>query len=524
VLRRQTQTEHYWVEDFEITQADLDYLYNVLLERETPLSADEMALVLVRFRVQSEEDALARRVGQGQMYQPENHYRIGQRLIFPQLDFAVGEVVGERPGYNPENGDFTVIQVDFGEGKTREFAGDLSGEHPLNFLQMPGDEPDLVSAEELFIEYGGAVAETLERHLKGHDDIVRLAGRWFPRSLLANVNIGHLNLAEAALDVHGGGPMTTRQILEEVGMLEHVNERLAEFSMNYALQEDPRFDEVGPAGQVVWYLTRLEPPEVQSVLERLRYQPEDYDRNLLTPELLELEAEIEDELSPGEAHKRPTEDSLTITLTFPHQRVGTLPLSARLRPFFPTAYETPRIRFVLIDGQTGQEMPGWVVREHGYVFGLAEWYRAHDIPVGGYVQVSLTDDPGKVRVDYSARRPQTEWLRVAVADGSHLRFEMQRRSIGCEYDDLMVVGIGDAKAVDAIWQHTAEQHKSLEQIMTELFVELAKLNPQSTVHAKTLYSAVNVVRRCPPGPIFARLVALPAFEHVGGPYWRLAST
>jgi len=31
-----------------------------------------------------------------------------------------------------------------------------------------------------------------------------------------------------------------------------------------------------------------------------------------------------------------------------------------------------------------------------------------------------------------------------------------------------------------------------------------------------------VIRRCPPGPIFASLVAYPEFEHVGGPYWRLS--
>jgi hypothetical protein len=47
------------------------------------------------------------------------------------------------------------------------------------------------------------------------------------------------------------------------------------------------------------------------------------------------------------------------------------------------------------------------------------------------------------------------------------------------------------------------------------------MTPQRTVHAKTIYSAVNVLRRCPPGPIFATLVARPEFEHVGGPYWRL---
>jgi len=40
------------------------------------------------------------------------------------------------------------------------------------------------------------------------------------------------------------------------------------------------------------------------------------------------------------------------------------------------------------------------------------------------------------------------------------------------------------------------------------------------VHAKTIYSAVNLLRRCPPGPILAELSARLAFVSVGGGYWR----
>ena len=43
----------------------------------------------------------------------------------------------------------------------------------------------------------------------------------------------------------------------------NVNPKLVEFSLDLALQEDPRFDEVGPAGEVLWYLHRLEPEEVR---------------------------------------------------------------------------------------------------------------------------------------------------------------------------------------------------------------------------------------------------------------------
>jgi hypothetical protein len=61
-----------------------------------------------------------------------------------------------------------------------------------------------------------------------------------------------------------------------------------------------------------------------------------------------------------------------------------------------------------------------------------------------------------------------------------------------------------------------------DRLITFVFRELAKLNPQSAVHAKSLYSGVNVLRRLPPGPIFAELVSRDIYEHVGDLYWRLA--
>src|SRR3990172_9126394 len=125
-------------------------------------------------------------------------------------------------------------------------------------------------------------------------------------------------------------------------------------------------------------------------------------------------------------------------------------------------------------------------------------------------------------VDFMANRPHTEWIRLVVPGSENrLRFENHKRLIGAEYDDLMVLGADDIKGVDALWVSTDHPARSLADTLREMLSELARLTPQPTVHAKTLYSAVNVVRRCPPGPIFAALVTRPEFEHVGGPYWRL---
>jgi hypothetical protein len=164
VLKRQTQTARYWAEDFRIGQDDIDHIYTILLEREAPLSTDELALALVRYRVQKDEEELSRRLTRSNIYQPKDAYEAGAEITFPALDFTTGKVVGKRPGENPEYGHFQVIQVEMASGETREFASELQGDHALNVdeAELAAQQESLLTPEEIFIEYGGDVADTIE--------------------------------------------------------------------------------------------------------------------------------------------------------------------------------------------------------------------------------------------------------------------------------------------------------------------------------------------------------------------------
>jgi hypothetical protein len=533
VSERQTQTAEYWSEAFDVEESDLDYLYNLLLEEETPLSSAEMVLAIIERRVEREAQAARRREQGTTLFIPKETFSVGQQLVFPALEYAAGTVVGLRPGHNPEFNEFDVLQVDFGEGRpTREFAARLA-DHKLNESQQQTALGEGKASEALFAEFGPVIAAKLDARLQTNPEIVSLAGRWFPRALLATINDGHLNLAEAVLDVAGGGPLPTDDLLKEAGLPSNINPRLQAFSLNYALQEDTRFDEVGPAGQVSWYLRRLEPPDVQGPPRRLENSAPDYDRRRLPPNLLQLERELDDEFSPRSGpvaipgdglaptadDDSPAAEEIQATLGFPHRRVGTLPLSARLSPLFPTAFESPRIRFLFVDGDTGQKFPGWVVRQGLYVFGLDDWYRALDFPVGGYLLLRRGAEPGEVVVRARKRRPTREWVRTAAAtpDG-RLTFSMQKQLIGVDYDELMMMAAGNLATVDDVWLRS--QSLPFPRLVADVFRELAKLNPQSAVHAKTLYGAVNVARRSPPGAIFAELLAHPYFVLVGDAYWR----
>jgi len=298
-----------------------------------------------------------------------------------------------------------------------------------------------------------------------------------------------------------------------------VNPKLAEFSLNNALQDDERFDEVGPAGQILWCLRRLEPDYVREVPSPLQYHAIEHDREDLSPAMLNLEAQLDDELTPpDELDARGDISSITISLIYPHLRAGTLPMSARAQKLFPTAYESPRVRFTLVDGKTRQQIPAWAVLKHGYVYGLREWYKAHQLIPGSLVQVRRGDKPGEVIVEVKSQRSSKDWVRTVLVgkDGGFV-FAMLKQPVTAEFNDRMAIHVPDFKSLDPIW----EKKQSFEDLVLLVMRELTKSNPQGHVHAQELYAAVNLVRRVPPAPLFALLEINPIFKHVGDLHYRL---
>ncbi|HWQ83870.1 MAG TPA: hypothetical protein VN363_04845, partial [Anaerolineales bacterium] len=420
---------------------------------------------------------------------------------------------------NPELGSFEVIQVQFEQGEQHEFAAGLP-EHKLNRPLEAQVEPSDMDTQSILDAYREDLDTALEEELASNPDFVRIAGRWFPRALLVDVNLGHLNLAEAVLDMSGGGPISTTDLIEQIELKADVNPKLIEFSLDLALQEDPRFDEVGPAGQVLWYLQRLEPQEVLEPPVYLRYPGIEYDRSLLTASMVALEKSLGDELSPT-GYSQPGQDEVLVNLIYPHWRSGSLPLSSRLRHLFPTAYEAPRIRFVLVDGDSGEKFPGWVVPEKRYVSGLRDWYAKQGLVPGSQVRVRRGDQPGEVIIDTSSRRSSREWVRtVLVGSDGGVVFAMLKQVINAVFDERMAIVAPDTDALDQVWTRMSKDRQPFEKTVVNIVRELAKLNPQSHVHASELYAAVNVIRRCPPGPILAQLASRPWFVHVGDLHYR----
>jgi hypothetical protein len=239
--------------------------------------------------------------------------------------------------------------------------------------------------------------------------------------------------------------------------------------------------------------------------------------------MLALEAQLDDELSDITTEPDPGIKEVTLALIYPHLRAGTLPLSARIRSLFPTAHESPRVRFTLVDGKTKQKMPGWVVREHGYVFGLREWYKANELMPGSLVRIRRGENPGEVIIEARTYRATKDWVRTVIvgADGGVV-FAMLKQSISAEFNDRMAFAVPSYEAVDQLWSQ--EKKRPFDKLVANMIREMSKLTPQGHVHAQELYSAVNIVRRVPPAPLFALLSSNPEFSHVGDLHFRLNET
>jgi hypothetical protein len=405
------------------------------------------------------------------------------------------------------------------DGSQRMFAASLP-QHGLNdkpvTVENEGFNPD-----EILQEYGVELEKKLETELSADEQLIRIAGRWFPRALLVDVNLGNLNLAEAVLDMSGGEPLPTLSLLKDVALPEGVNPKLAEFSLNLALQEDGRFDEVGPAGEVLWFLKRLEPEEVRNVPVYLQYDVTEYDRSVLNSQMLELEAQLDDELSEVDAKVDPQLKEVSISLIYPHLRAGTLPVSARVRSFFPTAYESPRVRFTLVDGKTRQRIPAWVVRDHGYVYGLRDWYKSNGLIPGSLIRIRRGDHAGEVIIEARTYRATKDWMRTAIVgtDGGVV-FAMLKQAVSAEFNDRMAFAVPSFETVDRLWSQ--DKKRPFDKLVAELIREMSKLTPQGHVHAQELYSAVNIVRRTPPAPLLALLASHAEFTHVGDLHFRLS--
>jgi len=524
VLQRKTQTPEYW-QTFALTPPDIEFLHSLLLDAEKPLTAGELAMALVADRCRREESEMRAELSRGTLYQPKKQFAVGEKVIFPLLDYRLGEVVQLRHGENPEYDEFDVITVDFGpDRRRRSFAARLSAPHKLN-----ADGPSVLMAgevatpDQLLATIAERMPVMLAAQLSERPEFARFEDRWLLRDLMADIHIGYLNIAEALIEMRSA-PVETATLVKELDLPRELSPELAAFSLQSGLAADSRFDQVGAGESRRWFLRRLEPPEALELPAALRYEPIPHDRQALPPALAQLEWDLDDEWSEEGAGEmsvvRAALPTTTLLLSYPHLVSGTLPLNRHSGALFPRGHGE-RVMVTLIDGRWGQRFPAWVVFSGRYIAGLRAWYEGHKLPAGAFITLERRGDSGEVVVDFRPKRMRREWTRWAQVVGDRLDVQVRKQEVACEYDELVIIGDDQSAEIRGLRALSAYAEAPLADLVYQIVSDLAGLSQGGSVHAKTIYSTVNVVRRCPPGPIFAVLATDARLESVGDNLFRV---
>jgi len=509
--------ENFWL-SYKITENDLTRIFNHLLETESPATQVDLAKNIILFQIDNQKKKIeSDQKSEGFIYYPKDTFNKSDQLVFPHLSWLKGKVIDIRSGVNPDLPDLQVIDVLLENNTTHiSLASNLS-EHKLN-TPVHREIENWLDSEYVYTNYLSSISSKLKIMLDSTDDLVCIAGNYFPRTLLVDIGIGQLNLCEAILEMENGGPLSTQDLLSQIDLPTGVNQSLIEFSLEFALQEDNRFDEVGPSGKTLWFLNRLEPNEVQNIPNLLRFTE---DLPTLPTELVQYKsfgAEQCDEFETEEITS-PVE-SVTISLIYPHWRSGTLPLTSRLKLLFPTAYETPRIKFNFVETKNNFTFSGWVVRPSRYIYGLREWYAREGVIPGSLIHLSRGKNPGEVSIRVEKSKNSKEWIRTVLvgADGGVV-IALLKQVVTCSFDERMALVTPDTNSLDTVWEKKSKF--PMEKIVHQTMIELSKLNPQGQIHAQELYAAVNTLRRCPPSTILDLLFNQPWVKHLGDLYFKL---
>lgn len=515
-------SETYW-NGFNVNDKDIERVYAYMLEKGEAAPTAELAQTVIGARSQEEQERRARLNSTAQLYQPKTAYQVGQRLIFSTMNDVEGTVTSLRPSDNPRVTPYQVAGISFADGKTLEFATAYEGAHPLNEAKPvvlgAADE----TPEEIYKRFGPNIERALVNRLRADKEFVEQTGSWLLRDALTGIDEFGLNILEAAIEQDNKG-MTTLELAtilkNDAGMnleLDGAKRDTTLFSLNFALTRDERFVDVGPRQETRWFLNRLVPSDVLATPRVLQFARVSRYDDALPPELETILADMQDDNNDEEISDRPAAN-VNLVLTYPHRRAGSLPLTEGVRAFFPNA-DKPML-VTLVD-EYNVRIPVWVVPEDNYLFGLKAWYDKNKMNPGAQLELAPRDEPFTAAIRFQPRREgKSLWVRTAKVENLRLTFGTTPRPVAFKYDEEMLIVAEDQNGLDKL---TASNYgdRALEQLLLDIFPELVKLGGGSSIHAKTLYSAVNFAKRVGARAVFSALMNGDAFTFTSGGYFVL---
>lgn len=439
-MRLDTLTLRYW-QNFELMDGELEYLSELLIEEESPLTVQGLAHRLIQKRVEEEKAVWEDRKAKGVTYQPREAYVDGDRLVFPALDDAAGSVIGVRSGRHPDYAPFDVIQVRMeDDSEIREFAANLSHPHALNFIDVD-EAPDLTLddmsrlSETLYERYGQYVTPVLLDKMRESPEFVSFGEEWFLRGFLLPIEGGHLNLAEAVLDL-AAGFSTVDEILRILEMPEQSGRAVQIFSLNYALgtDEQERFKFAGTERRMEWCLPKV----TQTKALRFGRGPKDISQDHVLDDVVEIVADATSRAEGTQPVKR-----WSHVLTFYDWYWGHLPYDKGAKELLvgPLLEGQLCVRLRLQFAGSDQAFPVVLYypreRELGWWGGaeLREFFEAQELAPGATIGVEATpsaDSEGLYQIDYAPGPPAKLEMLDYEENGQPV---FRRVAVRCEIDE-----------------------------------------------------------------------------------------
>ena len=501
-MQLDTLTPKYW-QDFELTDGDLRYLSELLIEEETPLTVEDLTRRLMEKRVSDEKAVWDDRESKGRVYQPRETYEEGDHLVFSAFGDTVGTVVGVRTGRHPDHDSFSVIQVRMeGADEIREFASNFSQSHALNFIQVEkGEDVRLdnlaTAATQLFERYGHHVTPVVLAGLHESAEFVNFGGEWFLKGFVLQIQEGHLNLAEAVLDL-ASGYAGAQEILDVLEMPADTSVAVQMFSLNHALSSDEaeRFEFSGTKSRMEWRLPRV----ADAKTLRFNRGPNDISLDHTLDEAVEIATD-----KPLErVAKRPLKEWSHV-LTFYDWYWGHLPFDAEARDLLDAPLLTGQScsRVELRPASGGEAFPAIVYypseRQLGW-WGSAElrgFFETHELAPGATMKVRRTSSvDGSYEIDYLSG-PATRMEMLDYEEGGQPVF--RRLSLKCQLEEELSLPRSRFSALEALGLLPEEKRRVTSLLLKTAFQRVGEklLRGAGIVYRASftdLYVAANIER------------------------------
>lgn len=312
-------------------------------------------------------------------------------------------------------------------------------------------------------------------------------------------------------------PLAAQEMLTDLELKVSGTPEAQLFALNYALSKDARFDNVSLTDEPVWYLRALEPAAVFACPSVLTPAFRAVGGEWLGLTMLDLVDQIGDELDIVETATTPND--IHMELSFPHLYAGTLPLGPQIRRILP-ATRASHIALTLVDARDSKRFEVWAVPAQGYICGLDEWYQGLGMSVGGQVSLAPSLEPLTFTITATPiRQKKSEWIHAATVEDGNLRLQQLRSTVTVRCDKDMLIQVPSADVIAEYMRRAEQGQMALNTIVFRAMEALSGISKGGLVHAKSIYSAANLMRRTGAVAIFSELTQRACYDPVGAGLW-----